>query len=75
MNREKLNLRPLQELLTSEVSLNELIEHLDRICYNFAECALKVSHLEKQHVYNNKLNYSLNTRLKISLKYRKRFIK
>ena len=53
MNREKLNLRPLQELLTSEVSLNELIEHLDRICYNFAECALKVSHLEKQHVYND----------------------
>ncbi len=53
MTNEKLNLQPLRELLTSEVGLDELIEHLDSICYNFAECALKVSCMEKQHVYND----------------------
>ncbi len=50
MADEKLNLQPLQELLTQEVELDELIEHLDTVYYCFTECALKASYLEDEPV-------------------------
>ena len=50
MTNEKVNLRPLQELLMKEVELDELIKHLDTIYYCFTECALKASHLEDEPV-------------------------
>ena len=46
MTTEKLNLQPLQELLTSEVDLNSLVRHLDRIYYNFTEFSMKTSCFE-----------------------------
>ncbi len=51
MSNQNLNLHPLQELLNSEIDLDELIEHLDCISYNFTESTLKVSCTEKQPVY------------------------
>ncbi len=51
MSNETLNLRPLQELLNSEIGLDELIEHLDVVSYNFTECTFKVSYTESLPVY------------------------
>ena len=46
MTNEKLNLQPLQELLTSEVDLDSLVKHLDSIYYNFTEFSMKTSCFE-----------------------------
>ena len=43
MSNEKLNLRPLYELLAVEVDLDELINHLHNIHYYFSENSMKVS--------------------------------
>ncbi|MDR1729797.1 MAG: hypothetical protein LBR52_03955 [Prevotellaceae bacterium] len=51
MSKETLNLHPLQELLNSEIDLEELIEHLDVVSYNFTECTLKVSCAEDEPIY------------------------
>jgi hypothetical protein len=46
MNREELNLQPLQEFLTSEVDLSDLIKYLDAFYYYFAEYSMKTSCFE-----------------------------
>ena len=43
MTNEKLNLRPLYELLAIEVDLDQLIEHLHNIHYYFSQNSMKVS--------------------------------
>ena len=47
MNEKKLNLRPLQELLTNEVELDSLINHVNRIYYYFTESCMRMSNSEK----------------------------
>jgi hypothetical protein len=39
----ELNLRPLQELLNSEIDINELIQHLDKTYRYFSQYCMKVS--------------------------------
>jgi hypothetical protein len=43
----ELNLHPLQELLTHEIDINELINHLNLACLYFAQNSMKISHIEK----------------------------
>jgi hypothetical protein len=43
MKNERLNLRPLYELLAIEVNLDELIKHLHNINYYFSQNSMKTS--------------------------------
>ncbi len=46
----ELNLRPLQELLNSEIDINELISHLNLACLFLAKNSMKISHLEETSI-------------------------
>ena len=46
MTNEKLNLQPLQKLLTSEVDLSDLIRYMDAFYYYFTEFSMKTSCFE-----------------------------
>jgi len=41
--QSELNLRPLQEMLNSEIDITELIQHLDKAYYYFSQYSMKVS--------------------------------
>jgi hypothetical protein len=51
----ELNLHPLQELLNSEVDINELISHLNHACYYFAQNSMKISHSENTPIYEQEI--------------------
>jgi len=55
MTDEKLNLRPLQELLNSEVGITELIQHLDLACFYFSQNSMKVSYSENAPIYEQEI--------------------
>jgi len=50
MKTKELNLHPLQEFLTQEAGVDDIIQHLDNIYHYFCQNSMTVSFLDKKPI-------------------------